>query len=94
MRHLEPVNRFWRWLKVRVWTLVDVLPPYSKVEGLLEAKETDPRGKFYISVGSIWVEVDRTTFGILVIGENLRVRHTKSMRAINIDRLLPPTNPG
>lgn len=80
----------WQWLKFWVWTLVDALPPYSRVEGPLEAKEMDPRGRHYILVESAWIEVDGATFDTLEMGERLRVRYTKGDRAINIDRLQPP----
>ena len=70
------------------------MPPYHKVEGLLEAKETDASGRCYICVGSAWVEVDRPTSNTLVVGESLRVRYTRGKRAINIDRILPARGPG
>lgn len=86
----------WAWgaLKYWLWTLADALPPYRMVEGLLEAKNTDLRGRCYVSVGSVRVEVDRATFDMLVMGESLRVRYTRGQRAINIDRLLPRRGPG
>ena len=70
------------------------MPPYRTVEGPLETKETDSRGKFYIYVGSAKVEVDKATFDALVVGESLRVRHTRGYRGINIDRLHPSKGPG
>ena len=94
MGDLLPGGRFWRWLKHWLWTLIDAFPPYRIAEGLLEAKETDSRGRCYISVGPGRVEVDKVTFEMLVVGENLRVRYTRGHRAISIDRLLPGRGPG
>jgi hypothetical protein len=85
---------FWRWLKTWMWNLADALPPYRMAEGLLEGKETDDAGKYYVTVASAKVEVDGVTFNTLVVGENLRVRYTRGRRAINIDRLLPGRGPG
>ena len=70
------------------------MPPYHLVEGPLETKETDTKGKFYIHVGSAKVEIDKATFDALVVGESLRVRYTRGHRGINIDRLLPGKGPG
>jgi len=94
MGYLAPVKWFWRWLKTWVWALIDAMPPYNKVEGLLEAKESDAGGTCYICVGSAWIEVDKTTSSTLVVGESLRVRYTRGHRAINIDRVLPARGPG
>ena len=79
-----------RWL----WTLVDAVPPYRRVEGFLETKETDAGGgKHYIWVASTKIEVDSNTFELLIVGENMRVLCTRSNRAINIDRLVPGSGP-
>lgn len=67
---------------------MDPLPPYKWVEGRLEAKETRPSG-YFILVGQQIVEVDWLTFEILSEGEALRVRSTRSNKAISIDRLVP-----
>ena len=85
--------RFWRWFKGWLWHLADAFPPYLIVEGPLETKETDAN-KHYLSVASTRVEVDEATVGLLVVGENLRVRYTRGRRAINIDRLMPSRGPG
>ena len=94
MGFLAPVKWFWRWFGSWVWALRDAVPPYHKVDGPLEAKETDPNGGCYICVGSAWVEVDKTTSDTLVVGENLRMRFTRGKRAINIDRILSAKGPG
>lgn len=89
------VNWVLRSLRFWVWTLVDAIPPYHNVEGLLETKETDSTGKkHYIWVASAKVEVDKSTSETLIVGENLRVRYTRGNRAINIDRLMPGRGPG
>jgi hypothetical protein len=74
--------------------IVDAIPPYRIAEGPLENKETDPGGKFIVTVNAVMVEVDKGTFDALVIGETLRVRYTRARRAINIDRVLPGRGPG
>lgn len=94
MDYVAPVKWSWRLLKSCIWSLVDALPPYRKVEGLLESKETGPDGKLYLHVGHAKVVVDRATYNVLTIGESLRVRYTRGQRAINIDRLMPGKGPG
>ena len=88
------IRQFLRWFRFWIWTLEDAFPPYRKVEGPLENKETGSNGKRYICIGSARVEVDENTFNSLVEGENLRVRYTRGNRAINIDRLMPGGGPG
>ena len=90
----RPTGNPWRWLRYWVWTLLDALPPYRKVEGLLDTKDMDSDGKYYVSVGLTRVEVDHSTFETLVAGESLRVRYTRGHRAISIDRLTPGSGPG
>ena len=92
MGNLASVERFRRWLKFWLWTLVDAIPPYHRVEGVLEDKEIGPRGSSYICVGSARIEVDRATYDTLTVGEQLRVRYTKGKRAVNIDRLASDTD--
>lgn len=94
MDYLTLVNSFGHWLKSWLKALIDSFPPYHRVEGLLEAKEVNPEGKLCISVGSVGIEVDRTTFDVLVVGERLRVLYTRRRRAITVDRLLPGKGPG
>ena len=67
--------------------MVDALPPYKRVEGLLADKGTDTRGNYYILVGTEIIGVDWLTFELLMIGEPLRIRATRANQAINIDRL-------
>ncbi len=67
----------------------DVFPPYRTIKGRLASKEADCEGRFFIYVDDEKVEVDWPAFDALDTGENLRVRSTRSRRAINIDRLLP-----
>ena len=70
-------------------SVVDALPPYKRVEGLLADKGTDTRGNYYILVGTEIIGVDWLTFELLMIGEPLRIRATRANQAINIDRLSP-----
>ena len=94
MRMIAMAWLFARWFKRWLWLLKDALPPYREVEGPLETKETNLGGNCYVFVSSIWIEVDRSTFETLVVGENLHVRYTRGKRAVNIDRLLPGKGPG
>ena len=87
------MGRLWRALKSWVRARTDILPPYSIAEGVLEAKDTG-NGRFYIIVAGARVQVDGTTYEILGIGEQLRVRYTKGNRATNIDRFIPGNGPG
>ena len=87
-------NRIRQLMKTTVTNLIDALPPYRRSEGPLENKETDPDGRFVITVGLAKIEVDRITFETLAIGEYLRVRYTRGRKAVNIDRLLPGRGPG
>ncbi|MBN18147.1 MAG: hypothetical protein CL758_01495 [Chloroflexi bacterium] len=73
--------------------LIDILPPYVVTEGLLDAKEITSDGYYYINVGSIKVKIDASCYESLIIGENLRVRHTKRGQIINIDRIIPKKGP-
>ena len=60
-------------------SFVDSCPPYIHIEGLLEGKEVlDDNDKTVIYISSKRVAVDPYTFGILMIGENLRIRSTRS----------------
>jgi hypothetical protein len=67
----------------------DALPPYRKVEGVLVDKEAAADGRYTLLVAGDIVEVDRLTFETLMVGEALRIRCTRGMKAINIDRLVP-----
>jgi len=75
--------------KTFLYQLLDLIPPYRKIQGLLVGKETGPDGSFYILVDGDMIQVDWFTFEVLIVGEPLRIRCTRSFRAINIDRLLP-----
>ena len=70
-------------------SMVDALPPYKRVEGILADKGTDTRGNHYILVDDEIIGVDWLTFDLLIIGEALRIRATRANQAINIDRLSP-----
>ena len=78
-------NFFRRWGA----SMVDALPPYKRVEGILADKGTDTSGNHYILVGTEIIGVDWLTFELLIIGEPLRIRATRANQAINIDRLSP-----
>ena len=53
------------------------------------AKEATADGRFLLLVNDEIVQVDRLTFDTLRLGEALRLRCTRSNKAIEIDRLLP-----
>ena len=77
-----------------VRVIIDACPPYRYVEGLLEGKEVLQDEKtLVLYLSSEKIEVDRHTFDILMVGENLRVRATRDNKAINIDRLIPGQGP-
>ena len=70
-------------------SLIDALPPYLYIEGRLAAKEHRPAGGYYLLVDTEVVEVDWLTYETLVVGEPLRVRATRTHKAVSIDRLVP-----
>ena len=76
--------------RVESWTssLVDALPPYYVMEGTLESKRVDDRGRYILLINGAPISVDRPTYHTLDIGENIRVRYTRGARAINIDRFV------
>ena len=67
-------------------TIADALPPYYVAEGRLDMKGKADDGRLRIHVNGAWVSVDQPTFDLLTIGEYVRVRYTRRVRAINIDR--------
>ena len=67
-------------------TLADALPPYYVAEGRLDMKGKADDGRLRIHVNGAWLSVDQPTFDLLAIGEYVRVRYTRRVRAINIDR--------
>ena len=69
--------------------MIDALPPYKRIAGLLSHKDVDSRGNHRILVEGEIVGVDWLTYNTLMIGEPLRIRATRANQAINIDRLLP-----
>ena len=69
-------------------SLVDVLPPYYVMEGTLESKRVDDKGRYILLVNGAPISVDRPTYHTLDIGEKIRVRYTRGARAINIDRFV------
>ena len=68
--------------------ILDPLPPYKWIEGRLDAKE-QRFGRHFLLVDREIVEVDWLTFDTLAEGEALKVRSTRSNKAISIDRLVP-----
>lgn len=66
------------------------LPPYYEVQGPIKSKETRDDGMPYIIVNSSRVEVDAVTFSRLSVGDNLKVRFTRTAKAISIDKLTVP----
>ena len=68
--------------------LLDPLPPYKWIEGRLDAKE-QRFGRHFLLIDREIVEVDWLTFETLSEGEALKVRSTRSNRALSIDRLVP-----
>ena len=84
---------FIKFIQVMI-SFIDSCPPYIHIDGLLEGKEVLANNdKTVIYISSKRVEVDPYTFGILMIGENLRIRSTRSYRAVSIDRIIPEQGP-
>ena len=70
-------------------TLTDAIPPYRKIEGILDGKESSKDNNCFLLVRNEIIQVDKLTFNELMVGEALRIRSTRSMKAISIDRLTP-----
>ena len=70
------------------WSLTDAIPPYYTCEGELTAKKMTADGERVIQVNGAWLMVDEATYGMLSVGERLRVRYTRRARSISIDRLV------
>lgn len=90
-RHMDAwavMARFKRTLSAAFAAAIDPLPPYHWIEGRLDAKEKRPEG-YFLLVGQEIVEVDWLTFETLSEGEALRIRSTRSNKAISTDRLVP-----
>jgi len=83
------INRLAGFLRSWAAAMIDALPPYKRIEGLLADKEIDTRGDYHILVDNEIIGVDWLTFEMLIIGEPLRIRVTRANQAINIDRLSP-----
>ena len=83
------IHRLANFLRSWVAAMVDALPPYKRVEGLLADKGTDAYGDYQILVGDEIIGVDWLTYEMLIIGEPLRIRATRANQAISIDRLSP-----
>ena len=83
-----------RYISRFVYDIFDAVPPYRYAEGLLEGKEyLDEKDRYVISVASARVEVDGFTFDNLMIGEQVKVRLTRTGRAVNIERMVPRQGP-
>ena len=76
-------------LKSVAMVILELIPPYRNIEGRLSAKERGPENTYNILVEDQIVEVDWLTFDTLIPGEPLRLRCTRTNKAINIDRLHP-----
>ena len=70
------------------WSLTDAIPPYYTCEGELEAKKKTADGESVIRVNGAWLMVDEATYGMLSVGDHLRVRYTRRARSISIDKLV------
>jgi len=69
----------------------DLVPPYRYYEGEVWGKHVEG-GLFYLELDGEAVEVDAVTYSVLEVGETVKVRYTRRLRAISIDRF--PTNGG
>ena len=89
MGTLARLKMIWRGFTSAIRLVLEVFPPYLKIEGILVTKEVTRGGRHYILVDGDMVGVDRVTYGELLEGEPLRIRATRGYRAVNIDRLIP-----
>ena len=78
-----------RTISIILTTLKDAIPPYRKIEGVLDGNESSKDDNYFLLVGNEIIQVDELTFNELMVGEALRIRSTRSMKAISIDRLTP-----
>ncbi|GEM_PF-3228578 len=76
---------FSRWIREQT----DLVPPYKYYEGEVWGKHVES-GLFYLELDGEAVEVDSVTYSVLEVGEAVKVRYTRRLRAISIDRF--PTN--
>ena len=74
-----------RWIREQT----DLVPPYRYYEGEVWGKHVEG-GLFYLELDGESVEVDAVTYGVLEVGETVKVRYTRRLRAISIDRF--PSN--
>ncbi len=70
------------------WSLTDAIPPYYTCEGELAAKKITADGESVIRINGAWLMVDEATYGMLSVGDHLRVRYTRRARSISIDKLV------
>ena len=77
-----------------LWSFADMLPPYNVAEGIVDEKVVGSDGLPIIRVNKARVSVDRSTYDMLTVGDRLRVRYTRSARAISIDRYVAPNGSG
>jgi hypothetical protein len=71
----------------------DLLPPYKHYEGEVWGKHIRG-GLYYLELDGDAVEVDKLAYSLLEVGEAVKVRYTRGLRAINIDRFAPNGAPG
>ena len=82
---IGPLSRLRRTLSHWFQDRWDLVPPYLVYEGRDWGSRS--RGdRFFLEIGDDLVEVDRVTFGLLEPGETIKVRYTRRLRAINVDR--------
>ena len=79
-----------RWLAEQT----DLLPPYHIYQGSEWEKRAEA-GRHHLVIGSVEVEIDGVTASLLEPGETIRVRYTRGLRALNLDRFTgdPPPPP-
>lgn len=80
------------YLKQAAYNLVDLVPPYHTIVGELKRKEFSSDNSPYLIVGRERILVDPSVFDLLQEGEQLKIRSTRSKRAISIERLIITNN--
>ncbi len=94
MRAWELIADVYRKTGTVVWSLYDAFPPYYVTVGKLISKDVREDGECVLHVNGANIRVDRPTFEAISVGERLRIRYTRGVRAINIDRFISTNGHG
>ena len=68
-----------------VRSIFDAIPPYRVSRGRVDAKGFTHEGLPFIAVSSKRIIMDRHTFDILSVGQRVKIRYTRTAKAIDIE---------